>query len=59
MVKLDLDHPLPVPIADLKIQPIYDEYLKGLEQCEFKSLLNELREEANSAVRSQGELFFS
>jgi hypothetical protein len=59
MVKLDLDHPLPVPIADLKIQPIYDEYLKGLEECEFKSLLNEIREEANNAVRSQGELFFS
>jgi DNA polymerase-1 len=59
MVKLDLDHPLPVPIADLKIQPIYDEYLKGLEQCEFKSLLDEIREEANNAVRSQGELFFS
>jgi len=59
MVKLDLDHPLPVSIADLKIQPIYDEYLKGLEHCEFKSLLNEIREEANNAVRSQGELFFS
>ena len=59
MVKLDLDHALPVPIADLKIQPIYDEYLKGLEQCEFKSLLNEIREEAANAARSQGELFFS
>jgi 5'-3' exonuclease len=59
MVKLDLDHPLPVPIADLKIQPIYDEYLKGLEQCEFKSLLNEIREEAANAARSQGELFLS
>ena len=58
MVKLDLDHPLPVPIADLKIQPIYDEYLRGLEQCEFKSLLNEIREEAANAARSQGELFF-
>jgi len=59
MVKLDLDHALPVPIADLRIQPIYDEYLKGLEQCEFKSLLNEIREEAANAVRSQGELFLS
>jgi 5'-3' exonuclease len=58
MVKLDLDHPLPVPIAELKIQPIYDEYLRGLEQCEFKSLLDEIREEAANAVRSQGELFF-
>ena len=58
MVKLDLDHPLPVPIAELKIQPIYDEYLKGLEQCEFKSLLTEIREEAGNAARSQGELFF-
>jgi 5'-3' exonuclease len=59
MVKLDLDHPLPVPIADLKIQPIYDEYLRGVEQCEFKSLLSEIREEAANAGRSQGELFFS
>jgi DNA polymerase-1 len=58
MVKLDLDHPLPVPIAELKIQPIYDEYLQGLEQCEFKSLLDEIREEAANAARSQGELFF-
>jgi 5'-3' exonuclease len=59
MVKLDLDHPLPVPIADLKIRPIYDEYLKGIDQCEFKSLLNEIREEAANAARGQGELFFS
>jgi 5'-3' exonuclease len=58
MVKLDLDHPLPVPIAELKIQPRYDEYLQGLERCEFKSLLDEIREEAANAVRSQGELFF-
>jgi 5'-3' exonuclease len=59
MVKLDLDHALPVPIPDLKIQPIYDEYLKGLEHCEFKSLLDEIREEAANATRRQGELFFS
>jgi DNA polymerase-1 len=59
MVKLDLDHPLPVPIADLKMQPIYDEYLRGIEQCEFKSLLNEVRAEAANAARSQGELFLS
>jgi 5'-3' exonuclease len=59
MVKLDLGHPLPVPIADLKMQPIYDEYLRGIEQCEFKSLLNEVRAEAANAARSQGELFFS
>jgi 5'-3' exonuclease len=59
MVKLDLDHPLPVPIADLKMQPIYDEYLRGIEQCEFKSLLNEVRAEAANAARSQGDLFFS
>jgi 5'-3' exonuclease len=57
MVKLDLDHPLPVPIAGLKIEPIYDEYLKGINQCEFKSLLDEVAEEAALATRSQGELF--
>jgi 5'-3' exonuclease len=59
MVKLDLDHPLPVPIADLRIHPIYEEYLRGLEKCEFKSLLNEIQEEAAKATRRQGELFFS
>jgi 5'-3' exonuclease len=59
MVKLDLHHPLPVPIVDLKIQPKYDEYLRGVEQCEFKSLLTEIREEATNAARGQGELFFS
>jgi 5'-3' exonuclease len=59
MVSLDLEHPLPVPIADLKIRPLYDEYLRGLEHCEFKSLLNEIREEAANTARGQGELFFS
>jgi 5'-3' exonuclease len=58
MVRLDLGHPLPVAVADLKIRPLYDEYLQGLERCEFKSLLNEIREEAANTVRSQGELFF-
>jgi 5'-3' exonuclease len=59
MVKLDLDHPLPVPIADLKIEPIYHEYLKGIEHCEFKSLLDEVKVEAAGATRGQGELFLS
>jgi 5'-3' exonuclease len=59
MVSLDLEHPLPVPIADLKIRPLYDEYLRGLEHCEFKSLLNEIRQEAANTARGQGELFFS
>jgi 5'-3' exonuclease len=46
MVKLDTDLPLPVPIEQLKIEPRYPELLKALEECEFKSLLEEVRQEA-------------
>jgi 5'-3' exonuclease len=61
MVRLDLDLPLPAPLDDLKIQPRYDELLASLEQCEFKSLLAEVKAEAvlRSApiATTQGELF--
>lgn len=61
MVRLDLDLPLPAPLDDLKIQPRYDELLTALEQCEFKSLLAEVKAEAvlrtTAAAATQGELF--
>ena len=61
MVRLDLDLPLPAPLDDLKIQPRYDELLASLEQCEFKSLLAEVKAEAvlrNAPIgTTQGELF--
>jgi DNA polymerase-1 len=61
MVRLDLDLPLPAPLDDLKIQPRYDELLASLDQCEFKSLLAEVKAEAvlrsAPSATTQGELF--
>lgn len=58
MVKLDTDLPLPVPLRGLKITPRHDQLVAALEKCEFKSLLEEVRGEAASAVaKPQGELF--
>jgi len=45
MVRLDTDLPLPVPVEDLKIQPRYPELIASLENCEFKSLLQEVKDE--------------
>src|SRR5215208_2563958 len=46
MVDLDCDLELPVPIDELRIQPDYPNLIRVLEQCEFKSLLQEIRDEA-------------
>ena len=46
MVDLDCHLDLPVPIDDLRIQPDYPNLIRVLEQCEFKSLLQEIRDEA-------------
>ena len=46
MVALDCDIELPVPIDDLKITPNYPELIAQMEKCEFKSLLQEVRDEA-------------
>jgi len=46
MVDLDCDLELPVPIDELRIEPDYPNLIRGLEQCEFKSLLQEIRDEA-------------
>lgn len=55
MVRLELDHELPVPIEELEIRPDYPRYIEGLEKCEFRSVLDEVREEAR--VAEQGQLF--
>lgn len=58
MVKLDSDLPLPLPLADLQIRPRHDELIAALERCEFKSLLQEIRDEAAKILKTaQGELF--
>ena len=58
MVELELDHPLPVQIPQLRITPDYPEYLRGLERYEFNSLLPEVRKEAASTAVGQIELPF-
>jgi 5'-3' exonuclease len=57
MVELDCQIALPVPIADLRIKPDYPALIAALEKCEFKSLLQEVRDEASRAsTQSQPEL---
>jgi 5'-3' exonuclease len=46
MVDLDCHLELPVPIDELRIEPDYPNLIRALEQCEFKSLLQEVRDEA-------------
>jgi 5'-3' exonuclease len=57
MVELDCDTTLPVPIDDLRIKPDYPALIAALEKCEFKSLLQEVRDEAaKTGTVKQGEL---
>jgi 5'-3' exonuclease len=49
MVDLDCQLELPVPIDELRIEPDYPNLIHALEQCEFKSLLQEVRDEAARA----------
>ena len=57
MVELDCRLPLPAPIEDLRITPDYPRLIQSLEECEFKSLLQEVRDEATRAEKqTQGEL---
>jgi 5'-3' exonuclease len=49
MVDLDCRLELPVPIDQLQIKPDYPALIAALETCEFKSLLQEVRDEANRA----------
>jgi 5'-3' exonuclease len=53
MVELDCKTELPIPIDQLGIKPQYPVLIKALEKCEFKSLLQEVRDEA---ARSQTEV---
>jgi DNA polymerase-1 len=53
MVELDCDTALPVPIDELRIKPDYPALLAALERCEFKSMLQEVRDEASKAGTAQ------
>jgi 5'-3' exonuclease len=54
MVDLDCHLELPVPIDQLQIEPDYPNLIRALEQCEFKSLLQEVHDEA-ARVRTDGQ----
>jgi 5'-3' exonuclease len=57
MVELDCAMELPVAIDNLRIKPDYAALIRALEECEFKSLLQEVRDEATKAGASrQSEL---
>jgi 5'-3' exonuclease len=57
MVALDCEIELPLPIDDLRIKPDYPALISQLERCEFKSLLQEVRDEAAKVTSaSQSEL---
>ena len=57
MVELDCEMELPVAIDDLKIRPDYPALVAALEKCEFRSLLQEVRDEAaRSGNRGQSTL---
>jgi DNA polymerase-1 len=57
MVELDCHLDLPLAIDDLRIEPDYAGLIPALEKCEFKSLLQEVRDEAAKAgTLSQAEL---
>lgn len=51
MVRLDLDLPLPVPVEELVIRPDYAALIASLQECEFRSLLDEVKAESLDAPR--------
>jgi 5'-3' exonuclease len=55
MVELDCHMELPIAIDDLRIQPDYPALVAQLEKCEFKSLLQEVKDEAARAHGSTQE----
>jgi 5'-3' exonuclease len=57
MVDLDCDLELPVAIEHLRIEADYPKLIAALEKCEFKSLLQEVRDEAaRASTGMQGSL---
>jgi DNA polymerase-1 len=50
MVELDCEMELPLAIDELRIAPDYPALIAALEKCEFKSLLQEVRDEAARVV---------
>jgi DNA polymerase-1 len=57
MVDLDCHLELPVAIDDLRVEPDYPALIAALEKCEFKSLLQEVRDEAAQMAASEQSEF--
>jgi DNA polymerase-1 len=63
MVRLDDHLGLPAPWMSLEIHPRYPELIAAMRDCEFKTLLKEIEDEAgvstkaSEPARVQGELF--
>jgi len=57
MVDLDCHLELPVAIDDLRVEPDYPGLIAALEKCEFKSLLQEVRDEAAQMAASEQSEF--
>src|SRR5215216_5381712 len=53
MVELDCHLELPAPVDQLRIEPDYPRLIEALEKCEFKSLLQEVRDEAQQRGTSK------
>jgi 5'-3' exonuclease len=57
MVALDCELELPFAVEELRVRPDYPGLIAALEKCEFKSLLQEVRDEASRrSAGGQGEL---
>ena len=56
MVELDCHLELPLPVDQLRIEPDYPRLIDALEKCEFKSLLQEVRDEAQQAGTSKQDM---
>jgi 5'-3' exonuclease len=56
MVRLDTDLPLPAPLDSLAIAPKYDQLIKAIERCEFRSMLSEIKAEAKRGGPSGGDV---
>ena len=57
MVELDCSTELPMPIDELRITPDYPALIDEMQKCEFKSRLEEVRQEsAKLETREQAEL---
>lgn len=53
MVELDCATELPIALDDLRITPDYPGLIEALERCEFKSMLQEVRDEAAKTGKVQ------